>query len=49
MQTQSIAINGRQTIDIVLSSGFYEVKEVVVTALGISRDSKALGYSATSG
>ena len=48
LQTQSIAINGRQTIDIVLSSGFYEVKEVVVTALGISRDSKALGYSATS-
>jgi len=48
LQSQSVAINGRQTIDIVLSSGFYEVREVVVTALGISRDSKALGYSATS-
>jgi TonB-linked SusC/RagA family outer membrane protein len=48
LQPQSVNVNGRQTIDITLSSGFYEVKEVVVTALGISRDSKALGYSATS-
>lgn len=48
LQSQAVAINGRQNIDVVLSSGFYEVREVVVTALGISRDSKALGYSATS-
>ena len=47
LQSQTIAINSRQTINITLASGFYEVKEVVVTALGISRDSKALGYSAT--
>ena len=38
LQPQSVNVNGRQTIDITLSSGFYEVKEVVVTALGISRD-----------
>ncbi len=48
LQSQSVAVSGRQTINVVLAAGLYEVKEVVVTALGISRDSKALGYSATS-
>jgi TonB-linked SusC/RagA family outer membrane protein len=47
LQTQIVAVNNRKTINIILSSGFYEVKEVVVTALGISRDNKAIGYSAT--
>ena len=48
LESRTIAINNRQTISVVLASGYYEVKEIVVTALGISRDSKALGYSATS-
>ena len=48
LQSQTVAINKRQTINITLASGYYEVKEVVVTALGISRDNKAIGYSATS-
>jgi len=48
LQSQIVAIDNRKTINITLSSGYYEVKEVVVTALGISRDNKAIGYSATS-
>ena len=48
LQSQVVAINKRQIINITLSSGYYEVKEIVVTALGISRDNKAIGYSATS-
>jgi TonB-linked SusC/RagA family outer membrane protein len=48
LQTKSVAIGNKQTINVTLEPELVEVKEVVVTALGISRDSKALGYSATS-
>lgn len=40
-----VAINGRTTIDITMSGDELYLQEVVVTALGISRDKKALGYS----
>lgn len=40
------AINGRATIDVAMAEDFLQTDEVVVTALGISRSSKELGYSA---
>ena len=41
---QEIAIKGRNIIDFVMSAGV-ALDEVVVTALGIEREEKALGYS----
>lgn len=38
-------IGGRTTIDVVMQSDMLGLEEVVVTALGISREKKALGYS----
>ncbi len=48
MEPVEIAVDGRQEIDVVMEQELYEMQEVVVTALGIKRESKALGYSATS-
>ncbi len=45
MKTQVIAVNGRTTINVVLESDTELLDEVVVTALGIKRDRKALGYA----
>ncbi len=42
--TQKIAVDGRTAFDVTLEQGV-ALDEVVVTALGISRESKALGYS----
>ncbi|GAB4407587.1 MAG: SusC/RagA family TonB-linked outer membrane protein [Bacteroidia bacterium] len=42
---QSIAINGRTTINIGLAPEATELEDVVITALGIERDKKALGYA----
>jgi TonB-linked SusC/RagA family outer membrane protein len=47
MQSRRIYIGEQETIDIILHSELYTVDEVVVTALGISRESKSLGYSVT--
>lgn len=47
METQEKQISSNQ-IDVVMKTSFAQVDEVVVTALGIKRDVKALGYSATS-
>lgn len=41
------AVNGRSNIDVTMSIGGLEVEEQVITALGISRDKKALAYSVT--
>ncbi|MEJ7768941.1 MAG: SusC/RagA family TonB-linked outer membrane protein [Chitinophagaceae bacterium] len=43
--TQEIKVGPRSTIDVMLSDDQNQLNEVVVTALGISRDKKALGYS----
>ena len=43
-QTQTIPINGRNTIDVQLKEG-RELEEVVVTALGVKKQSKSLGYA----
>jgi TonB-linked SusC/RagA family outer membrane protein len=45
MKTQEVEISGRSEINIVLESDLLSIDEVVVTALGISREKKALGYS----
>jgi TonB-dependent SusC/RagA subfamily outer membrane receptor len=46
--TQEVAVNGRSSFDITLAIDATELSEVVVTALGIERDKKALGYSVQS-
>ena len=45
MKKQEVGIAGRKVIDIVMEPDLLGLNEVVVTALGISREKKALGYS----
>ena len=45
METQEIAVAGRQVINVVMQSTAQVIGEVVVTALGISREKKSLGYA----
>jgi TonB-linked SusC/RagA family outer membrane protein len=45
MSPQDVAINGRTTIDVTLDPAAIGLDEVVVTAFGISKNKKALGYS----
>lgn len=45
--TREIPINGKQSLDIVLTGDSSSLSEVVVTALGITKKSRGLGYSAT--
>ncbi|MEM9142295.1 MAG: SusC/RagA family TonB-linked outer membrane protein [Bacteroidota bacterium] len=42
--TESVSVNGRSQIDVVLSESTEALDEVVVTALGIKRSDKSLGY-----
>ncbi len=44
-KTQEIALAGQSQIDVVLELDVTEVDEIVVTAIGITRAKKALGYS----
>lgn len=48
MKPQSVQVNGRTTINIVMVEDSELLEELVVTALGIKRDKKALGYSVQS-
>lgn len=45
MKTEIVPVNGRNSIDVVLSSDAELLDEVVVTALGIKRERKSLGYA----
>ncbi|MDO5035693.1 MAG: SusC/RagA family TonB-linked outer membrane protein [Porphyromonas sp.] len=45
MKTQDISVNGRTKIDIVLEPDTELLDEVVVTALGIKREKRSLGYA----
>ena len=45
MQSQEIPINGKTVINVVLTSTSIGVDEVVVTALGISKEKKSLAFS----
>lgn len=47
-RTQEVPISGQTRINVVLEQDLVLVDEVVVTALGIQRESKALGYSVQS-
>ena len=44
-KTQEIALNGKSSINISMATTVSELKEVVVTALGIKREKKSLGYA----
>lgn len=45
MQTQEIKAENKTTVDVTMIEDFIGLKEVVVTALGITREKKSLGYS----
>ncbi len=45
MKTVTETITGRTTIDVVMETDMLGLDEVVVTALGITREKKALGYA----
>ena len=45
MKTQSFPVAGKTTIDVQLSGDYNALSEVVVTALGIKREKRALGYA----
>lgn len=45
LKTQEVAIAGRTVIDVVMEPETKELEEVVVTALGVTRQKKALGYA----
>ncbi|MGB0428961.1 MAG: SusC/RagA family TonB-linked outer membrane protein [Bacteroidia bacterium] len=45
-QTQTVTIGGRSLIDVALVAEDVRLDEMVVTALGISREEKSLGYAA---
>jgi TonB-linked SusC/RagA family outer membrane protein len=45
-QSQEVEVNGRSDLRITLGEDNNELTEVVVTALGISREKKSLGYAA---
>lgn len=44
-RTQTVAIGNRSNIEVQLTPDTQQLSEVVVTALGIERDERALGYS----
>ncbi|MBN1950383.1 MAG: SusC/RagA family TonB-linked outer membrane protein, partial [Bacteroidales bacterium] len=47
MADQEVSVNGRTIINVEMTSSDKQLDEVVVTAYGITREKKALGYSAT--
>ncbi len=44
-QNQEVSVNGKSVVNVVMSEGANQLDEVVVTALGIKRETKALGYA----
>lgn len=44
-KTQEVTVGSRTTIDVSLETDVSQLKEVVVTALGIQREEKSLGYA----
>lgn len=45
MTTQVVPLNGRSTLNVTLMEDVLDLNEVVVTAFGIKREKKALGYA----
>lgn len=46
-KTQEVAVGSRATLDVILVEDASQLQEVTVTALGISKESRALGYATT--
>jgi TonB-linked SusC/RagA family outer membrane protein len=46
-KTVSIPVNGQKVVNVVMDEDFARIDEVVVTALGIKKEKKALGYAVT--
>jgi TonB-linked SusC/RagA family outer membrane protein len=47
MKTQEIKIGSKNTIDVVMASDIMNLDAVIVTAIGVKKQEKNLGYSAT--
>ena len=47
MKSQEVSVSGRSVIDIAMEIDALGLEEIVVTAMGISREKKALGYAVT--
>jgi len=47
MATQIVAVSGRTKIDVVLKTDVTQIEDVIVTATGMARAEKTLGYAAT--
>ena len=47
MKTQDVTVGSRSVIDVQMQSDFQELGEVVVTALGITKEKASLGYGVT--
>ncbi len=47
METKSIPLRGQEVVNVVLKAKSHRVNEVVVTALGMKRETKELGYAVT--
>lgn len=47
METQTVVFSGQTVINVVLNASALDLDEFVVTALGISREKKSLGYAVT--
>ena len=45
--TQEVSVSGKNNIDITLSEDVHSLNEVVVTAMGIKRQKRSIGYSTT--
>jgi TonB-linked SusC/RagA family outer membrane protein len=45
MTTKEVALGNQTTINVVLDPDVFQIDEVVVTALGITREKKSLGYA----
>ena len=47
-KSQKVAVNGKKVIDVVLQEESTNLNEVVVTALGIKKDARKVGYAVSS-
>ncbi|WPP49263.1 SusC/RagA family TonB-linked outer membrane protein [Catalinimonas niigatensis] len=45
LKEQEVAINGRSVIDVAMTEDVSQLSEVVVTALGVEREERSLGYA----
>lgn len=48
MKSQEVALGTQTSINIVMEPDVFQIDEVVVTAIGVSRETKALGYAVQS-